>query len=276
MPFRAILKVPSLAGIVILASGRPAPVLLRTRRRIPPVLPYTPRLMRLFSFPRVFDFSIFSFSRPSPANRPLATRNFSSSLSPGLCRARPRKASTPRHFFPCRPPADCFLIMFFRCRRSRSRPDGASFSVAFRSLSVSLFPRTFALPVNAAQSPPDFPLRSAPLSPFSILFTKYSVALSVQYNFNPVVWQSFLRNTKEALSGNPESAAAEFFPKKFLSRIFDNFISRFSPFFFVPPCSSPVSLYPPLIRSRSPFSLFCRISLLLKKETQNFLSPLGI
>ncbi len=165
MPFRAILKVPSLAGIVILASGRPAPVLLRTRRQIPPVLPYTPRLMRLFSFPRVFDFSIFSFSRPFSRRSPACDPQFFSGVFPGPCLARPRKASTPRHFSPCRPPADCFLIMFFRCRRSRSRPDGASFSVAFRSLSVSLFPRTFALPVNAAQSPPDFPLRSAPFLP---------------------------------------------------------------------------------------------------------------
>ena len=111
-PFRAILKVPALAGIVILVSGHPAPVLLRTRRQIPPVLPYTPRLMRLFSFPRVFDFSIFSFSRPSPADRPLATRNFSSSLSPGLCRARPRKASTPRHFSPVVRPPTVFLSCF--------------------------------------------------------------------------------------------------------------------------------------------------------------------
>lgn len=191
--FRAILKVPALAGIVILASGRPAPVLLRPRRRIPP-LPYTPRLMRLFSFPRVFDFSIFSFSRPSPADRPLATRNFSSSLSPGLCRARPRKASTPRHFFPCRLPADCFLIILFRSRRSR--PDGNLFSVAFQSLSVSLSSRTFALSVNAAQSPPDFPLRSAPLSALSIFFKKYSAPLSIQYNFDPVVWAILLTKYK--------------------------------------------------------------------------------
>lgn len=109
---RAILKVPSLAGIVILASGRPAPVLLRTRRQIPPVLPYTPRLMRLFSFPRVFDFSIFSFSRPSPADRPLATRNFSPAFSPAPAWPDPERLQRLVTFPPAvRPPTvslSCF------------------------------------------------------------------------------------------------------------------------------------------------------------------------
>lgn len=231
--------------------------------------------MRLFSFPRVFDFSIFSFSRPSPADRPLATRNFSSSLSPGLCRARPRKASTPRHFFPCRPPADCFLIMFFRCRRSRSRPDGASFSVAFRSLSVSLFPRTFALPVNAAQSPPDFPLRSAPFLPSQSFLRNtlqrfLSSTILIRWLGNP--FNEIQRRRFPAIRKAPQLN----FSLKSSSRGFSIILFPDLPCFLYPalivPCFSLPASYP------FPFSFFHSFAAYLfhEKETQNFLSPLGI
>lgn len=98
--FRAILKVPALAGIVILASGRPAPVLLRTRRRIPPVLPYTPRLMRLFSFPRVFDFSIFSFSRPFSRRSPACDPQFFFVTFPRALPSPPPKGFNASSLFP--------------------------------------------------------------------------------------------------------------------------------------------------------------------------------
>lgn len=110
--FRAILKVPALAGIVILASGRPAPVLLRPRPPNTACPPLRPALCGFFLFRAflTFRFSL-SLARPPQIAR-LRPAIFLRHFPPGFAEPDPERLQRLVTFPPAVRPPTVFLSCF--------------------------------------------------------------------------------------------------------------------------------------------------------------------